>query len=1109
MNELNFKLLFDRTKNHFFIFIKNEKILSISRNVEEILGFKEEELINSQFKNLFIDKKEYLDFLNYIKENNIKKIKINLKTKYKREKTFDILMANFKEDENSFFVVLKDITEDIKKEKLNQILFKLSRKFFEIKSLNELLKEIHNLLKEFIYAENFYVALIDVSNEYIYFPYFSDLKDEKPPPRKRRVGITEYVLEKGKGLLLKREEIEKLKDEGKLIFYGTCPESYVGYPLKVKDKFIGVIAIQSYDKNIIHNEDDLNLISFIGENISKAIEKLMDIEKEKTLIKNINGFIYSLILENQKFIDIEGKIEEITGYKKEDFIEGKIVFSELINKDDFDDLENSFKKLLDGEKTTIANIFRIITKGGEIKWLSQNATILRKEIPEFTIIQGIVTDITENVKTKEELYEIEKKFKRILDNSKDIIYRYTFYPERKFEYINEIVTEITGYIPLDHYNDPDLGFKILHPEDRVILEKVASGEIKGPVVLRWIRKDGKIIYTEQNNWYVKDDKGNVIAIEGIARDVTDKVLLENKLKESEKRFRLIFENSPIGITLTDKNGKIIYCNPKWEEIIGYKLEEIEKLSWMDLTYKDDLKEDLEKFDKLIKGELNSYSLEKRAIRKDGEVIWIYLTVVRVDDENGDFLYEIAMIEDITERKKIEIKLKESEERFRTIFEKSPLGIAICDREGKYILANETLLKIIGYTFDELKNISWKDYTHPEDLDKNLELYNKLINKEIDKFSIEKRYIRKDGKIVYVKVNSAAVFDDEGNFLYELSTIEDITDKKMLENALFESERKFRLFFEKNPLGVVIVDENKNFIEFNSLYLNLLGYSEDELKNLTWKDITYPDDYNKQEELSNKLINREIDSYEIEKRYIRKDGSIFWGKLFASAFFDENGKFIYSFGLLRDITEEKRLREELEDAHNKLKKSFDNILRLTTKIIEMRDPYTAGHQAKVSHIATKIAEKLNLPKETIESIKVASFLHDIGKMVVPFEVLNKAGKLTDNEFILIKEHSKAGYDILKNVEFLYPIAEIVYQHHERLDGSGYPRGLKNGEIMLEARIIAVADVFEAMTSHRPYRPKFEVEDALKELKEKSGILYDKDCVEALVEIVENNELNLKL
>ena len=856
MNQINELILkiFENAKNHFFFILKNEKIILVSKNIEEILGFQENEIMNKKIKDFFIDEGEYLKFIDYLKQISKDEFMIRLKAKNNKEKFFDILMANFQEEDSSYFVILKDVTEDKRREKLNKLLYKLSRKFFEIKNLQELLKEIHILLKEFTYAENFYIALIDESNDYIYFPYFVDLVDEKPEPRKRSGRITEYVLEKKEGILLKREEIEKLRDDGKLIFYGTCPESYIGVPLKVKDKFIGVIVIQSYEKDILYDENDLNLLNFIAENVSLMIGRILDEEVHQSLIKNINGFVYQLVAETGKFLSIEGKFEEITGYKKEDFLEGRMSYLDIIHKDDFNKLKENFDTLLEGKVSSIINLYRIFTKKGEIKWLSSSARILSKKIPQTTIIQGFVTDLTENIKLREELFETEKKFKTL------------------------------------------------------------------------------------------------------------------------------FDNAPIGITLTNRDGKIVYCNPEWEKIIGYKLEEIEKLTWMDLTYQEDLKEDLDNFKKLINGEIHSYSLEKRLIRKDGKVIWIYLKVIRVDDEKGDFQFEFAMIEDITEKKK-------------------------------------------------------------------------------------------------------------------------------LQDALIESEERFRLFFEKNPLGVAIVDKENNYIVTNSVYRNLLGYSEDELNNLSWKDITYPEDYEKQNELFNKLKNKEIDSYMIEKRYIRKDGSIFWGLLFASAAFDSKGEFLYSFGILRDITEEKKLRDELEEAHNKLKKSFDNILTITTKIIEKKDPYTAGHQYKVSLIATKIAEKLNLPKEKIETIKIASYLHDIGKIVVPSEVLNKAGKLTTNEFLLIQEHAQAGYDILKTSELFYPIAEIVLEHHERLNGSGYPRRLKDGEIMLEAKIIAVSDVFEAMTSHRPYRPKFSIEDALKELKENSGILYDEEIVNILINLIENKELNI--
>lgn len=523
---------------------------------------------------------------------------------------------------------------------------------------------------------------------------------------------------------------------------------------------------------------------------------------------------------------------------------------------------------------------------------------------------------------------------------------------------------------------------------------------------------------------------------------------------------------------------------------------------------------------LINDEKDSINIILRIKTKENDIKWInlILNILRKEVEGSTIIS--GYIYDVTENKLNEIalresekrfretynKLVESEERFRNLFEKSPIGISITDKNGKVLLANSELKNILGYTLEELQNMTWMEYTYPDDVQKDYELFIKLINREIDKYQIEKRFIKKDGSIVFTNLIASAIFDKDGNFLYEFALIEDITERKMLYTAIEENQKRFKLFFEKNPLGIIVVDENNMYIASNKVYQELLGYTEEELKNMDLKNLTYPEDYKIQNEMLKKIIKREIDSFELEKRYIRKDGNVIWAKLYVSAIFNEKDEVEYFVGMVKDITEEKRLRDELNESHEKLKKSLDNILTLTTKIIEMKDPYTAGHQKKVMLIATKIAEKLKLPLDKIESIRIASYVHDVGKIVVPFEILNKGGRLTESEMSIVKEHSKAGYEILKNIEFPYPIAEIVYQHHERLNGSGYPRGLKDGEIMLEARIVAVADVFEAMTSHRPYRPKYPKEEVLKELKEKSGILYDENVVNTLIDIVEKNELN---
>lgn len=199
----------------------------------------------------------------------------------------------------------------------------------------------------------------------------------------------------------------------------------------------------------------------------------------------------------------------------------------------------------------------------------------------------------------------------------------------------------------------------------------------------------------------------------------------------------------------------------------------------------------------------------------------------------------------------------------------------------------------------------------------------------------------------------------------------------------------------------------------------------------------------------------------------------------------------------------RRAEELKASYDKIQMILDGTVLAMAKIVESRDPYTAGHQQQVTKIAGIIAEKMTLPPDRIEAIRISAALHDIGKIAVPSEILTKPSQLSNLERELVKTHSQSAYDILKNIEFPYPIAEIILQHHERMDGSGYPQGLKGDDILLEARILAVADVIEAMSAHRPYRPALGIEAAMEEITGQSGILYDEDVVDACRKIYQEN------
>lgn len=201
--------------------------------------------------------------------------------------------------------------------------------------------------------------------------------------------------------------------------------------------------------------------------------------------------------------------------------------------------------------------------------------------------------------------------------------------------------------------------------------------------------------------------------------------------------------------------------------------------------------------------------------------------------------------------------------------------------------------------------------------------------------------------------------------------------------------------------------------------------------------------------------------------------------------------------LEDMVEERT--QSLRESETKLRASLLDSISALAATVEMRDPYTAGHQRRVAQIATAIAHELGLTEQQIEGLYLAAVVHDVGKVKIPAEILSKPGKLTEVEFLLIQQHPEAGYDILKEVDFPWPIAQFVLQHHERIDGSGYPQKLRGDAILPEARILAVADVIEAMASHRPYRPSLGIETMLEEIGSKRGTLYDAAVVDAALRL----------
>ncbi|RAO96350.1 MULTISPECIES: HD domain-containing phosphohydrolase [unclassified Mesotoga] len=289
-------------------------------------------------------------------------------------------------------------------------------------------------------------------------------------------------------------------------------------------------------------------------------------------------------------------------------------------------------------------------------------------------------------------------------------------------------------------------------------------------------------------------------------------------------------------------------------------------------------------------------------------------------------------------------------------------------------------------------------------------------------------------------------------------------------------------------------DSLRFLQANRGATENSGYTLDELRKMTPLDLQLKMDRGVFEEVLNRL-KKDPMSYEVfETEHVRKDGTAYPVEVRLQLHEDEYERVFVAIVL--DITERKRSEESVQ-------RSLESLINTLSSLVEARDPYTSGHQKRVSELSVAIARRLysdnDKYKDIIESIRVAALLHDIGKSAVPTEILTKPVRLNDLEYHLVREHSAKGYEILKGVYFPWPIAEIVFQHHERLDGSGYPRGLKGDDIRIEARIITVADVVEAMSSHRPYRASLGMDKALEEIIQNSGKYYDRKVVNVCLEV----------
>jgi PAS domain S-box-containing protein/putative nucleotidyltransferase with HDIG domain len=541
---------------------------------------------------------------------------------------------------------------------------------------------------------------------------------------------------------------------------------------------------------------------------------------------------------------------------------------------------------------------------------------------------------------------------------------------------------------------------------------------------------------------------------------------------------------------------VLSMSPSVEKVMGYKPQDFIGKPVTDLgkiLTPESLQQAIIDTDLILKGNTISATIYQ-FIARDGTIRYGEVSGSPIIS-NGQIIAIISVARDITDRKLTEDALRESEEKFRKILEDMEDVYFEVDITGMITFVNPSSCKKSGYTKEELLGMSFKQISVPDGIGQVMKYFGEIFQTGQTGKPFIWNLKKKNGEEGFFEVVASLIRDNQGNPRGFKGIGRDITERRKAEEALQRESNFSRAALDSLTALFYMYDDQGRFIRWNEYFTAVTGYSGEELARMTPLDVVVESERVSLKKTMEKVLSTKHVSAELS--ILCKDGSVKPHFLTGNLIEFENKQCVIGMGI--DITERIKTETKLQQTLESLRKAVGTTIQVLVSAVEARDPYTAGHQSRVAHLACAIASEMGLAQDKIEGIRLAGSIHDIGKLSVPAEILTRPSKLTNIEFSMIKEHAQNGYEMLKHVESSWPLAEIVYQHHERINGSGYPRNLKGDEIIIEARIMAVADVVEAMASHRPYRPSLGLDAALEEIEKNRGILYEEAIAMACLKL----------
>lgn len=744
---------------------------------------------------------------------------------------------------------------------------------------------------------------------------------------------------------------------------------------------------------------------------------------------------------------------------------------------------------------------------------------------------------------------------------------------------------VTGYTSEEFTSNPFLWIQIVPEEDRPKVQNYVSSILTGkemsPIEHRIIRKDSSVCWIRNATILHFDNNGKLLSYDCLIEDITEQKQAEESLRMERDKAQSYLDIAGVILVVIDAKGDVTLINKKGCEILGYTQEEIVGKNWFENFLPERVRADVKEVArKLLAGDIKPVEYyENPVLTKSGEerIIAWHNTVLR--DKEGKIIAHLSSGEDVTDRELKDAKLNEAEKKYRGLYESVIDGIVMTDVQGRILECNKAYRDMLGYTEEEIKKLTYQQMT-PEKWHKMEEdiVKNQILARGYSD-EYEKEYIKKDGTVFPISIRVWSINNEEGKPVGMWGFVRDITDRKQAENErealykeLLKSNKKLRQAVLKDSYTGLynyrylqeIIDMEFHRAKRHALPLSLIMLDIDYFKSIN--DVygyKFGDSVLKQLARQLKKIIRRCDIP------IRSGGEEFViispatnrseALVLAQRLFDALS--LYDFGDKRhtvklklslvvatypddkitkgadlinlavkilnkakeyggnkvyssiDIEKEKPLIEKEKKANvTLLKRKIEKLTKQTqenlieavfafAKTIKLKDHYTGEHAERTVYYATEVTRKLGLSKEEIERVRIASILHDLGKIGINEKVLLKKSRLTKKEFEVIKKHPQIGADIIRPIQFLHDVIPLIFYHHERWNGKGYPSGLKAEEIPLGARIIAIADVYQALISDRPYRKAYSKKKAIRIIKDGSGTQFDPKIVDIFLRILQ--------